>query len=208
MLSTPKGDACTTELKNHRLSTVAMILFVLGVALAWFALYQLNTLLFSRIHLTGFISWIFLPAAIRMLAVMVGGWAGALGLFLGAILTNLSLLKYEPLNIVILAGLSTLGPLVAFNLCTRWLKLPRDLSGLQRSQLLVFAVAGAIFNTIPHNLYFYVTGLSPDAWSGVMPMFVGDLAGTLIVLYLASLLVRLLSRGARGYRAGPGPAGS
>jgi hypothetical protein len=203
MLSTPPGDAVTTELTHHRLSTVAMILFVLGVALAWFALYELNTWLFSRIHLTGFISWIFLPAAIRMFAVMVGGWSGALGLFLGAILTNLSLLKYEPFNIVMLAGLSTIGPLVAFNLCTRWLNLPRDLSGLQRSQLLVFAVVGAIFNTIPHNLYFYFTGLSPDAWSGVVPMFVGDLAGTLIVLYLASFVFRLFTKGARGYRAGP-----
>jgi hypothetical protein len=203
MLSTPAGDAQKTKLTNHRLSTVAMILFVLGVALAWFALFELNTWLFSRIHLTGFISWIFLPAAIRMLAVMVGGWTGTLGLFFGAILTNLSLLKYEPFNIVMLAGLSALGPLFAFILCTRWLKLPRDLAGLHHSQLLVFAVAGAIFNTIPHNLYFYVTGLSPDAWSGVVPMFVGDLAGTLIVLYLASLAVRLFTKGARGYRAGP-----
>lgn len=194
MLYTPPGDARTTELSHYRLSTVAMILFVLGVALGWFALFELNTWLFSRIHLSGFISWIFLPAAIRMLAVMVGGWAGALGLFFGAILTNLSLLKYEPFNIVILAGLSTLGPLVAFNLCTRWLKLPQDLAGLQRSQLLVFAVAGAIFNTIPHNFYFYFTGLSPDAWSGVIPMFVGDLAGTLIVLYLASVAIRLITK--------------
>jgi hypothetical protein len=203
MLFTPLGGARTTKLTHHRLSTVAIILFVLGVALAWFVLFHLNTWLFSRIHLTGFISWIFLPAAIRMLAVMVGGWLGALGLFLGAILTNLSLLKYEPFNIVILAGLSTLGPLVAFNLCTRLLKLPQDLAGLQYSQLLVFALAGAIFNTIPHNLYFYFTGLSPDAWSGIVPMFVGDLSGTLIVLYLTSLVLRLCTSGAREYRAGP-----
>jgi hypothetical protein len=203
MLFTPLGGARTTKLTHHRLSTVAMILFVLGVALGWFVLFHLNTWLFSRIHLTGFISWIFLPAAIRMLAVMVGGWLGALGLFLGAILTNLSLLKYEPFNIVILAGLSTLGPLVAFNLCTRLLKLPQDLAGLQYSQLLVFALAGAIFNTIPHNLYFYFTGLSPDAWSGIVPMFVGDLSGTLIVLYLTSLVLRLSTKGALGYREGP-----
>ena len=203
MLSTPPGDAPRTELTNHRLSTVAMILFVLGVALAWLMLYELNNWLFSRIHLTGFISWIFLPAASRMFAVMVGGWAGTLGLFFGAILTNLSLLKYEPFNIVMLAGLSALGPLVAFNLCTRWLKLPRDLAGLQHSQLFVFAVAGAIFNSFPHNLYFYFKGLSPDAWSGVVPMFVGDLAGTLIVLYLASFAIRLFTKDARGYKAGP-----
>jgi len=203
MLFTLPGGARTTKLTHHRLSTVAMILFVLGVALAWFVLFHMNTWLFSRIHHTGFISWIFLPAAIRMLAVMVGGWLGALGLFLGAILTNLSLLKYEPFNIVILAGLSTLGPLVAVTLCTRWLKLPQDLAGLQYLQLLVFALAGAIFNTIPHNLYFYFTGLSPDAWSGIVPMFVGDLSGTLIVLYLTSLVLRLCTKGAREYRAGP-----
>jgi len=202
MSLTPTGDSSSTK-QNHRLSFGAMFSFVAGVAINWVLLFQINLWIFSELHITGFISWIFLPAAIRMLAVMVGGWAGSLVLFLGAILTNLSLLKYEPFNIVILAGLSTLGPLVAFNLCTRWLKLPQDLAGLQRSQLLVFAVAGAIFNTIPHNFYFYFTGLSPDAWSGVIPMFVGDLAGTLIVLYLASLALRLLTKGARGYRAGP-----
>jgi len=197
MLSTPPGAASPKEITNHRFSSVAMFLFILGVATAWYALYKINTWLFSSIHITGFISWVFLPAAIRMLAVMVGGWAGALGLFLGAILTNVGMLKYEPLNIVLLAGLSALGPLVAVHLCTRWLRLPRDLAGLQRSQLLVFAVAGAVFNTFPHNLYFYFTGLAPDAWSGVVPMFVGDLAGTLIVLYLASLTLRPLMKGAR-----------
>jgi len=191
MLPTPPGAAKQTE-SNHRSSFGAMILFVLGVALLWVALYQFNAWLFDEIHLTGFISWIFLPAAIRMLSVMIGGWTGALGLFVGALLTNLNLLMFEPLNAVVIAALSALGPLVAVYLCTRWLRLPNDLAGLQRSQLLVFAVAGAVFNVFPHNLYFYLTGLSYDAWSGILPMFVGDLAGTLIVLYLASFSIRLV----------------
>ena len=38
-----------------------------------------------------------------------------------------------------------------------------------------------------------MTGLSFDAWSGILPMFVGDLAGTLIVLYLASFFIRLFA---------------
>lgn len=177
-----------------------MILFVLGVAMLWLVLYELNTLLFSGVQLTSFIGWIFLPAAIRMLAVMVGGWAGALGLFLGALFTSLGRLEYEPLNIILLAGLSALGPLFAVYLCTRWLKLPNDLAGLQRSQLMVFAVAGAVFNVFPHNLYFYLIGLTHDAWSGILPMFVGDLAGTLIVLYLASLSIRLISNKSTGIK--------
>ncbi len=196
MFSTPKGDVHQIN-ANHRLSFGAMILFAMGITIVWVALFQLNNFLFSEINLSSFISWIFLPAAIRMLAVMINGWAGALGLFFGAILTNLSQLEFEPFNVLVLAGLSALGPLAAAHLCTRWLQLPGDLAGLQRSQLLVFAVAGAIFNVFPHNLFFYVTGMSDDAWSGVLPMFVGDLSGTLIVLYVASFSIRIVLKVAR-----------
>lgn len=194
MLFPPPGAFHQTK-SNHRLSIGAMILFSMGVAIAWIALFQLNDLLFSDINLSSFISWIFLPAAIRMLAVMINGWAGALGLFFGAILTNLSQLELEPLNVLVLAGLSALGPIAAVHLCKRWFQLPVDLVGLQRSQLFVFAVAGAIFNVIPHNLFFYMTGMSDDVWSGVFPMFVGDLAGTLIVLYVASFSIRMVLKG-------------
>lgn len=196
MFSPPSGAPNRKEV-NHRSKTGAMILFVIGVAFAWIALFQVNVWLFSEINLTSFISWIFLPAAIRMLAVMIGGWTGALGLFIGAIITNLSLLEFEPSNVLILAALSALGPLVAVHLCTRWLQLPGDFAGLQRSQLLVFAVAGAVFNVFPHNLFFYTTGLSYDAWSGLLPMFVGDLVGTLIVLYLASFSIRMVAKSVR-----------
>lgn len=196
MFFPPKGDAHQIN-SNHRLSFGAMVLFALGITTLWVALFQLNNFLFSEINLTSFISWIFLPAAIRMLAVMIGGWAGSLGLFFGAILTNVGSLEFEPLNVLVLAGLSALGPLAAVHLCTRWLQIPVDLSGLQRSQLLVFAVAGAIFNVFPHNLFFYMTGMSDDAWSGVLPMLVGDLSGTLIVLYVASFSIRMAIKGAR-----------
>jgi hypothetical protein len=196
MFSPPTGDANRTQ-SHHRPSIGAMIVFTVGIASVWVALFQLNNWLFSEINLTSFISWIFLPAAIRMLAVMIGGCAGALGLFFGAILTNLSLLEVEPLNAMVLAALSALGPVVAVHLCTRWLQLPVDLGGLQRSQLLVFAVAGAVFNVFPHNLFFYSIGLSHDAWSGVLPMFVGDLVGTLIVLYLASFSIRMVAKTVR-----------
>lgn len=174
-----------------------MILFAMGVATVWVMLFFLNNWLFSETYLNSFISWIFLPAAIRMLAVMIDGWAGVLGLFCGAILTNFSQLEFEPFNVFVLAGLSAVGPIAAVHLCKRWFQLPVDLVGLQRSQLFVFAVTGAIFNVIPHNLFFYMTGMSDDVWSGVLPMFVGDLAGTLIVLYVASFSIRMILKGAR-----------
>ncbi len=191
MSLTPPGE---TNLVNqaHRLNIGAMFSLVAGVAVVWVALYKLNLWLFSDLQITGFISWIFLPAAIRVLAVMVAGWAGALGLFLGAVVTSAVFTDLMLLDVLTISALSALGPLAAVHLCTRWLSLPNDLSGLQRWQLLVFAVTGAVFNVLPHNLYFYLTGMSDNLWTGVIPMFVGDLIGTMSILYVASLSIRLI----------------
>lgn len=180
--------------KHHRLSFGAMFLCVLGVAVAWISFYQLNNWLFSGTHISRFVSWIFLPAAIRMLAVIALGGAGGLGLFVGALVTNFIAHDVELTDSLVLAGLSASGPLCAVFLCTHFMRLPNDLLGLQRSHLFMFAAVGSLFNVVPHNIYFYLNGLSETVWTGMMPMFVGDLIGTLIVLYIASVSLRFISK--------------
>lgn len=176
---------------NHRLRSGAMFLFVVVIAVLWVLLFQLNAWIFSGAFATTYVSWIFLPAALRMIAVMVGDWAGALGLFFGALITNFLAVDIDIITSLILASLSALGPVCAVYLCTRWLHLPNNLLGLQRTHLLVFATAGAIFNVFPHNMYFYLSGLADSAWEGVLPMLVGDIVGTLFVLYAVSFSFRL-----------------
>jgi hypothetical protein len=92
----------------------------------------------------------------------------------------------------VLAFLSATGPLVAFWFCTRLLSLPPNLTGLTARQLLVFAVTGAVFNAVPHNIYFYLSDRMASPTEGLVPMLLGDLLGTLFVLYAASLALRLM----------------
>ena len=92
-----------------------------------------------------------------------------------------------------IAALSAVGPLAAVRFCTRRLGLEEDFAGLRPTQLMVFAVAGAVCNVVPHNVYFFISGHAPDILSGIVPMLVGDLLGTLVVLYLASLALKLLT---------------
>jgi hypothetical protein len=189
----PRSQGLTTgaavKTKTHVLTMTAMA-FV--VALLWVLLFRLNRLAFSSIDVTAFISWIFLPAAIRMLAIMVCDWVGALGLFLGALVTN----QVDPTGGVVdglaLAFLSATGPLLAFWCCTRLLGLPTNLQGLTAKQLLVFAVMGALLNAVPHNIYFYMSDRMTSPIEGLVPMFLGDVLGTIVVLYVASLALRLL----------------
>ena len=56
------------------------------VALLWLAVFNVNTWLFSHAAFSERAHWIFLPAAFRIIAVLVLGLRGGAGLMLGAYL--------------------------------------------------------------------------------------------------------------------------
>lgn len=174
-------------------SALGMLASGLAVVLLWTGLFYLNEWLFAAVSLSSVINWIFLPAAIRMLAVMALGWIGVAGLFIGALLTTDIVMHSGWDDAIVIASLSALGPFVAVRACTQWLGVSEDLSGLRPGQLVIFSVAGAVCNVVPHNIYFFFTGHTPDIFSGMVPMLVGDLLGTLVILYVASLALKLLT---------------
>lgn len=166
-----------------------------GTAVAWVLLFHLNEYLFGAFDLAKvLISWVFLPAAVRLLSVMLFGWRGALGLWLGTLLTNGA--SYEGLSLMSLtvATLSALGPLVAVYVAMRWLRVPLNLRGLTASELTVFAVVGALCNVVPHNLFFWSIGMTSSPFGGLVPMFIGDLLGTVLVLYTLRFALVTLER--------------
>jgi hypothetical protein len=167
-------------------STVA----ALAVGIVWILLFKLNQTLFTSVGFSTHIAWIFLPAAIRMVSVMVLEWVAVPGLFLGALVTSDPTDYSHFADAIVLSGMSAVGPMLAFLLCTRWLKLPDSLEGLNLRQLTVFGLVGALCNVIPHNIYFYLSDRMETPFSGVTPMFIGDVSGTLIVLYVAALILK------------------
>ena len=160
------------------------------VAALWVGLFKLNAIFFESIGVSQYISWIFLPAAIRMISVMLFDWIGAAGLFVGAVITSDPVFNHNFSDAIALAGMSALGPVLAVTFCTRWLRMPENFSGLSPRQLTLFGLVGALCNVIPHNIYFYVTDRVQSPLAGVIPMFVGDLLGTVIVLYVSALVLK------------------
>ena len=114
--------------------TVRTFLFQLGVVTGlWIGLFALNGWLFDRLAFSEQVSWIFLPAALRMIAVLLAGWVGALGIFLGSVATSIYLLGLnDPDYILIVGGISALAPTAA---------LLRDATELGRTVCHAFAVA-------------------------------------------------------------------
>ena len=158
--------------------------------LLWTVLYRLNDWIFASIEVSSFVCWIFLPAAIRLLTVLVMGPAAAAGLMLGTFLTSNPIYGFNFIENASFSVLSGAGPLVAVAICTRVLRLPNDLAGLNPRHLLVFSLVGAACNVVPHTLLLLALDKIEDLYANAIPMFVGDITGTWIVLHLSATLLR------------------
>lgn len=163
-------------------------------ALAWVLLFEANSYAFESFELTEYVNWVFLPAALRMVSVMIAGYAGVCGLFLGALITNHPILAVNLSEAIVLSLLSAAGPLAAFTIVVHKFGISRNLDGLKWWHLFVFAVVGSFCNVIPTQGYLYSVGHVQEMYSGMGIMLVGDLVGTSALLFLASLFVKAVDR--------------
>jgi hypothetical protein len=164
------------------------IIDILVVVLTWILFYRMSLWLFAYFEYNPRVYWVFLPAGIRMIAVFIFGWAGVLGLFIGSVITNEAQISSY---VIYLSTISAISPMVAKRACKWWFNIPVTLQGLTGKQLLAFAVIGALTNALLSNLYFYFA-TETNSLKGIIPMFVGDLLGTLIIFYLMLKILQLI----------------
>ena len=176
-----------------RLSWQQWFLGVVGVAAAYLIFYKVNDWVFNQVKVSDFVSWVFLPAAIRMLSVLLFGWAGVLGLFLGSLGAIAHLIAEDPARAITLASLSSVPSLLAARLVQKTAGIPVDLAGLQARHLLLFGLMGGLANSATHTLYFTLHEQSLVPLENFVPMLIGDTVGTLIILYAGALVLRRIA---------------
>lgn len=159
-------------------------------ALGFYLLFQLNDLLFQWLDYSYGVSWLFLPSGLRLALVLVFGGQGAIGVILGSLCIALEDGK-QPMEALLTALVSGLAPWMARWISLRYLDLRVDLSNLRLPILLKTAVLFALVSAVSHQLLFVSLGLSEGFVSSTSVMVIGDLAGTLVMLYGVKLLVGL-----------------
>lgn len=167
-----------------------------AAAALWVGLYELNAAVFAVLERTQTVNWVFLPAAVRLLAVLLWGWRGALGLWLGALVTNVPIFGLLTAPSFLAATASALAPCLAVVLGRSLFGLPSSLHGLTAAALLKLAALNAGCSVLLAGLFTDVWGVRSAA--DATAMYVGDLAGTLLVLYAARALLRLGDRAGWG----------
>lgn len=164
-----------------------------GVAIAWLVFFKLNFLFFSYFEKSHYINWVFIPAGVRLISVLLFDEYAIVGLFIGALITSVGMIE-SPTEAVVLSLISAINPYLAVVLTKRILKVHTMLNGLSGKQLVVMSFFAAIFNCLTHNLYFYLNNPEQYQWFSCISMFTGDFAGILIVLYLFALTLKMIRK--------------
>lgn len=167
---------------------------VLATIALFSALLAVNEWLFRQLEFVRGIHYIYLPAGMRLLCTLLFAEAGALGLLL--VSWGVSFLVVFPgqFERPFVGGiLSAAAPYLVYRAARQRWGLQASLENLTPRRLLVLVLAYSVASPLLHHAYFALSG-QDQLLHGLAVMFVGDLLGTLIVIYGLKALLALMPR--------------
>jgi hypothetical protein len=177
-----------TQLKlNLAMVAGTMALFIAALAL--------NEALFGVFEFARGINWIYLPAGVRLLCTLMFGAAGALGLLLVSWLVCFAyFFPDDPVRSFAGGILASIAPYLVYLGAQYLFGLRASLANLSPARLLGCAVAFSLASPLLHHLWFAFYEHKTNLAASFAAMAVGDLGGTLVVLYGARALLARLPR--------------
>jgi len=184
-------------LPEIRLSHIAMaaicgLLFSLS--------FRLNQYFDEQFVYSAGISLLFLPAGVKLLAVLVGRLPAILGLLVVGIYLGVGIWPDKSMaSIVYFAIVSLMTyPVAAFGLM-RVLHIRHDLSNLRYHHIVLLSLAASVLNGVVHNWLYWSQGVtaSEELWQKSAAMAMGDFMGCFVVVALFHAATGVLRRARR-----------
>jgi hypothetical protein len=151
-----------------------------------------NEVFFRRAEFLQGIGWIYIPAGTRLLCTLMFGRAGAMGLLIsGWVACYWYYFPGDALRATTGTIAGAIGPYLVYLAAQSRYGLQTSLINLTPQRLLLCALGCSIASPLLHHLWFSIHG-DTNSLPGLFVMMIGDLAGSLIVLYTAKWLLSLL----------------
>lgn len=181
--------------KMHPIST--QLLCILSSALLYFGCFYLNNAFFGMLEFSTGVNWIFLPAGLRLLCTLLFAEAGVIGIFIASLaVTFLTLPSVDGVTGFGAACISGGAPYLTYRLAQAR-GLNPSLQQLTAARLSVLIVMYALTSSLLHQIWFTLRGVSANLITGFGAMFIGDLLGTLIVIYVMKMVLAIARRPAK-----------
>ena len=140
---------------------------IVATFVAFLTMVGVNDVLFKAAEHVPGINWVYLPAGIRLLATLLFGFSGAVGLLLASWFVNFYLFFPDDFSRAFLGGIiAAVAPYMVYVMAQRF-----------------FGLRGSLVN----HLWFEFQEPQRHAWGGFFVMATGDFLGSVIVFYTLKL---------------------
>jgi hypothetical protein len=171
-------------MKSWLAATAKHLMYVGITVFSFLSLNWLNEFLFSRLDLTEGVSWVFMPAGVRLLSTLFFGVAGLEGMFLVGVYLNFHhFMFHSDYRSWSGAIAGSLGPYLASLFAIHWFNLRSRFEELTARRLLFTGILCGFMSPVLHHTFTWVLTGAVD-WTALTAMVIGDTSGILIVLFV------------------------
>ena len=164
------------------------VVFLLTIT--YFVLFRINDYFFSSYTFSSGVDWVYLPSGLRLVFVLVFINVGAVSVGLSSlVISYLYLFNQDLITIAGTGFISGFAPWCARKICIQKYKMDPNLQDLSASALLKIALVFAVVSPVMHQLWLTWRGQTESFVQSTVVMAIGDLLGTLLVLYLIKFLM-------------------
>ncbi len=154
----------------------------------------INEWLFRSLEFARGINYVYLPAGMRLLCTLLFAEAGAVGLLFASWAASFLLFFPGQFDRPFAGGIIAAGaPYLVYRIASVRYGLHASLANLTPRRLLMLVLAYSVASPLLHHVYFALEGRD-HLLRGFLAMFLGDLDGTLIVIYGLKALLALAPR--------------
>jgi hypothetical protein len=141
------------------------------------------------------VSWIYLPAGLRLFLILIFGLAGAIGIAIASFTISYFGVFLPDLVTCIGIGLiSGFAPLLAKWVVVSNIPINNDLSNLSLQKIIFCVVVYSLMSAGLHQYWFVLRGLESGSLDHFLVMFVGDIAGSILLIALIKYSIDLARR--------------
>jgi hypothetical protein len=159
------------------------------------ALFFFNDWLTETVKYDLGVSWIYLPSGLRLFLILIFGLAGAIGIAIASF--AISYFWAFPADLVTCIGIgliSGFAPLLAKWVVVSNIPINNDLSNLSLQKIIFCVVVYALMSAGLHQYWFVLRGLESGSLDHFLVMFVGDIAGSILLIALIKYSIDLVKR--------------
>ena len=170
-------------------------------AILYAASFLINSYVMGSFSFSLGVSWVFLPAGLRLLLTLLLDKNGALGIAIASVAISLGFYFEDPVLGIGAGIISGLAPYIAKLIVFRDSHSSSDLSQLDAKQLLNCIFVFSIVSPLMHQAWFSLHNEEILFFEHLGVMIIGDLIGTFIVIYFAKAAIYLYKKRALNQKA-------